>query len=1262
MHGWVRVALVLCPLVAAACTRSGSELVESSSAPPPPDASIDSASGPPSRLCSSDDLPSCAVGRCAVSGAAGALPAGSRLRVQEAPVPAALSGDALSASLCELTLPEGATELTLTITLDAASTEEATLFRLEAPFARAIEASARSGSRVTAVVSKSGLYGATKRAGTLVIESVFRTDALASSTTAELVRNVTAGTIRAAAFDGTRLFVGSGGRVFIYEGIPTSPSQKPAVVLGAPNLDTVLPGASASILASVNAIWTNGQRLVVADESRVLVWNKIPTVDFTPADLVLGQQDFSTRTANLGGASASTLASPQAIDSDGTRLAVADTMNHRVLVWSTFPSSIGQPASSVLGQSSFSATPIGLLYQPWGVLLDGAGLYAAAQFSGVRHFGATTTGAEPDYAPTPIVAITRVKADGLFGATSIARTGSSGLAMMDPIGSRVAIQRQTAAESRSIDFALGQPDTVRNVAHPVSASSVGSTAKVSAFQDRFFIADQHRLLIYDAPPAYNFEPASRVLGAAGFTTREPSVDYRRTSLRTLAHPADIAAHGNVVAVSDRSNNRVLLFDAASLGAASPEASVVLGQPNGTAFIANADALIPTASTLSGPSGVAIDGSRLVVADTENHRVLIWSPIPSTSNTPANVVLGQADFSGRRPNRGRGDANRDGFCDADADGFFAPTGVALHQNRLFVADRLNHRVLVFQNIGALSNGQGADLVLGQPNATSVTANRGSGPFLPRIDGFNLPSGVSVAGDVLWVADTENNRIVRYEGLATQTPTPVAVLGQADGATLSNPNYFLDTSVNAGSPIVPATTESSVLRPRAIAVSGTKLFVSETGSHRVHIFDAGSGSYVSAGVVGQTATNAGSSNAGGLSASSLAAPLGLAVLGERLFVTDSANHRVLGYPASLASSGSSATTVIGQTSFVANGFNQATATTSDGAPRPRGIAVSNGELFVAESLQHRIVIHELPLTVGKAATRILGQADGASILPNSGGEPSATSLKSPRGVYADAARVMVADAGNNRVLVYPRASAEATLVLGQESFSQGFANRGEGPSAASMSAPEGVFTDGTRVFVADTGNHRVLVWNSFPMAQGQAADIVLGQADASSVAPNRGLGVASESTLARPTAIVTEGSRLFVADSGNSRVLMFDLSTLATGLSAAAVFGQPSADASRPASDPGDTSRLSGPSAIASDGAYLYVAERDVSRVSVFPLDGSDPKPRVISTSAGTPLANPGGLALERMPLFRTRVYVSDTNNARIVVLGGSSRLLASNGAR
>ena len=52
-----------------------------------------------------------------------------------------------------------------------------------------------------------------------------------------------------------------------------------------------------------------------------------------------------------------------------------------------------------------------------------------------------------------------------------------------------------------------------------------------------------------------------------------------------------------------------------------------------------------------PTGVAAADGVLAVADAWNHRVLIWHGYPRASNQPADVVLGQADFAGGLANRG-----------------------------------------------------------------------------------------------------------------------------------------------------------------------------------------------------------------------------------------------------------------------------------------------------------------------------------------------------------------------------------------------------------------------------------------------------------------------------------------------------------------------------------------------------------------------------------------------------------------------------------
>lgn len=62
-----------------------------------------------------------------------------------------------------------------------------------------------------------------------------------------------------------------------------------------------------------------------------MIWNTFPTTSGASADTVLGQQNFTSSTANSGGIGAATLNTPVALILYGQRLLVADYANHRVL-------------------------------------------------------------------------------------------------------------------------------------------------------------------------------------------------------------------------------------------------------------------------------------------------------------------------------------------------------------------------------------------------------------------------------------------------------------------------------------------------------------------------------------------------------------------------------------------------------------------------------------------------------------------------------------------------------------------------------------------------------------------------------------------------------------------------------------------------------------------------------------------------------------------------------------------------------------------
>src|SRR5436190_11248773 len=81
----------------------------------------------------------------------------------------------------------------------------------------------------------------------------------------------------------------------------------------------------------------------------------------------------------------------------------------------------------------------------------------------------------------------------------------------------------------------------------------------------------------------------------------------------------------------------------------------------------------------------------------------------TTNMSASVVVGQSDFT----------TNNTGTTSSTLNG---PRGVAICNGKLIVVDINNNRVLIWNSIPT-SNNQAADVVVGQPNFTSSTANNG-----------------------------------------------------------------------------------------------------------------------------------------------------------------------------------------------------------------------------------------------------------------------------------------------------------------------------------------------------------------------------------------------------------------------------------------------------------------------------------------------------------------------------------------------------------
>jgi NHL repeat len=330
----------------------------------------------------------------------------------------------------------------------------------------------------------------------------------------------------------------------------------------------------------------------------------------------------------------------------------------------------------------------------------------------------------------------------------------------------------------------------------------------------------------------------------------------------------LAASGGPLVVADTGHHRLLIWDRAPATDLAP-ADIVIGQPSFEHEGRNGKGDVGSA-TLNVPTGVTIEDGVLAVADAWNHRVLIWNTIPTRNNQPADIVLGQEDFSGALANRGgEPGAHTLNWC----------YGISLLNGRLFVADTGNRRVLVWDQLPA-RNGQPADRVLGQTGFTcrDENAGRDAGPL-----GMRWPHAVACLGASVAVSDAGNNRIMVWRNLPVEPGVPCDfVLGQADMTSLEHnrARYMPEAA--------------SLNMPYAIANSDDWLLAADTANSRLvgwRIDDLAQGAPARF-LTGQRDFGSKGDNRWQMPVrDSLCWPYGLDVCGSTAVVSDSGNNRVL-----------------------------------------------------------------------------------------------------------------------------------------------------------------------------------------------------------------------------------------------------------------------------------------------------------------------------------------------------------------------------------
>jgi len=303
-----------------------------------------------------------------------------------------------------------------------------------------------------------------------------------------------------------------------------------------------------------------------------------------------------------------------------------------------------------------------------------------------------------------------------------------------------------------------------------------------------------------------------------------------------------------------------------------------------------------------------------------------------------------------------------------------------------------------------------------------------------------------------------------------------------------------------------------------------------------------------VIGQADASHGNPNQGAIvaAANTIATPVGAAAFdGTHLFVPDSGNNRVLAFTGIPAADGAQASYAIGQGAF----DQVAPSVGARGLNTPQTIRTAGTKLLVLDYMNYRVVIYD-PIpggfdSGGLGAAAVI--AVGAKSLDDQGTASCSSDGLAPESMFVVGDKLIVGDSANNRVLIWNSIPVAfltpPDLVLGQDNSDGMFDTCGMnagGISAASMNYPTDIWSDGTRLFVADAGNNRILGWSTFPTASHAPADLVLGQTDFGQGGPGLSSG-----TLNYPYSLTSNGNQLFVADWQNNRVLVWNTLPTACG---------------------------------------------------------------------------------------------------------------------
>lgn len=636
---------------------------------------------------------------------------------------------------------------------------------------------------------------------------------------------------------------------------------------------------------------------------------------------------------------------PLGITTDGSNLYVADSENNTirkiVIATGLVTTLAGTGTNGCLDAIGMAAS----FKRPYGIATDGSSLYVSDSGNNRIRKIIIETGE-----------VTTLTGSGASGSFDGAGTRAS---FANPSGLTIDKGNLYVADTgnnkiRKIVIATGVVSTLagsgRGTALDGSAkrASFAQPSDITAVGDSLYVVDKHSHRIRKVEIANG--KVTTLAGAGGLSQGHVN---GKGKAAWFHYPSGITTDGSNLYVTDSQSQMIRKIEM-------PTGEVTTFA--GTGSIGLLDG--PGSSALFNyPHGITADGKNLYVADLINNRIrkisITDQIVTILAGSGPAYTRPEPEYDDDSQPKPEPDSCSHGTDSSNGNAtLINPHAITSDGNNLYVTDDQNHKVYKFE----ISTGKRITLA-----GTGAFRNFGEGyDESIKLDGtateatFYKPTGITILGKNLYVADARNNSIRKVVIAAGEVSTLTWIInGEPSGITTDGSNLFVtDTKSHKIHKIVIATGQTTTLAgtgsrgdadgvgaaasfnsPEGITTDGTNLYVADVNNNKIRKI------VIASGVV-STFAGAGIEGALDGKGTSLKSFIDITTDGRHLYVVDTSHHRIL----KIAIATEEVSTLAGSG---IEGFEDGKGTLAT-FYFPQGIAIVGSNLYVADNHTIRKIV--------------------------------------------------------------------------------------------------------------------------------------------------------------------------------------------------------------------------------------------------------------------------------------------------------------------